>query len=269
MGRRGGGSACRNPPPVFALAQCACHYRSLFLHSWPSPHSPASLPRWSALFPSSSRATASRFIMAVGGESLVQPAAKVAQGSGELGKPIKTAAAWTATSALAEKEQWVLELSPEQVDEILQATKHATATGKPVQVGMVVSRAPPAAGCAACWRSGGRCRQNWLALPCISEVLRLAPPALNLPNARCPTGGDSGRLPAAHAGAGAGEHPPVGAVWPRLPAHPGLPRGPPVAPGGHPCLLGRQPVLVRWGRRWQCDCKQPPCMAYASQPSDP
>ncbi|PRW58816.1 taurine catabolism dioxygenase [Chlorella sorokiniana] len=70
--------------------------------------------------------------MAVG-ESLVQPAAKPAQASGELGKPITTAAAWTATSALAEKEQWILELSPQQVEEILEATTHATSTGKPVQ----------------------------------------------------------------------------------------------------------------------------------------
>ncbi len=71
--------------------------------------------------------------MAVG-ESLLQPAAKPAQGPGELGKPITSAAAWTASGAAAEQSKWVLELSPQQVDEILEATKHAASTGKPVQV---------------------------------------------------------------------------------------------------------------------------------------
>lgn len=80
--------------------------------------------------------------MAVGDvNSLVQPAAKAAQGSGQLGKPIQGPTAWTASSALAEQGQWVLELSPQQVDEVLAAIKHATATGKPVQVGST-SQAP-------------------------------------------------------------------------------------------------------------------------------
>jgi len=51
-----------------------------------------------------------------------------------LGQPLHTAAAWTAATALAEQDQWVTELSSQQVDEILAATQNVMETGKPIQV---------------------------------------------------------------------------------------------------------------------------------------
>jgi hypothetical protein len=51
-----------------------------------------------------------------------------------LGKPLRTAAAWTATEALAHPDEWQYVFTPQDVEEIVQATRKALATGKAVPV---------------------------------------------------------------------------------------------------------------------------------------
>lgn len=63
-----------------------------------------------------------------------QPERKQGEGAVK-GQPLHTAAAWTAAEALAEAEAWQTQLSAAEVEEVLQATRHAVATGKPIQVG--------------------------------------------------------------------------------------------------------------------------------------
>jgi hypothetical protein len=51
-----------------------------------------------------------------------------------LGKPLRTPAAWTAADALAHPDEWQYEFNENDVEEVLEATKEAIATGKPVPV---------------------------------------------------------------------------------------------------------------------------------------
>ena len=57
------------------------------------------------------------------------------QGEGAvLGKPLHSPAAWTASEALARKDEWTYVLNDDDKAEIVAATKHAVATSKEVQV---------------------------------------------------------------------------------------------------------------------------------------
>ncbi len=51
-----------------------------------------------------------------------------------LGKPLNTPAAWKAPDVLAAPERWQYDFTEQDVEELLAATKHAVATGKPVPV---------------------------------------------------------------------------------------------------------------------------------------
>lgn len=60
-------------------------------------------------------------------------AVAVAEGEGAvIGRPLHTAAAWTAAEALAQAEQWQHVLTPVEVQEVLAATRAAVASGKPI-----------------------------------------------------------------------------------------------------------------------------------------
>ncbi|KAL4423717.1 hypothetical protein ABPG75_001018 [Micractinium tetrahymenae] len=59
----------------------------------------------------------------------------VAEQKGEgavLGKPLNTPAAWKAPDVLAAPQRWQYEFTDQDIEELLAATKHALATGKPV-----------------------------------------------------------------------------------------------------------------------------------------
>ena len=67
--------------------------------------------------------------MAAGSEHIAQ------EGEGAvLGKPLHSPAAWTAPEALAHPEEWQYTLDPQDVQEVLDATRIAISTGKEVPV---------------------------------------------------------------------------------------------------------------------------------------
>lgn len=104
------------------------------------------------------------------------------QGEGAvLGKPLETAAAWTAADVLAEPLRWRYELTASDVQEVLAATKHAVATGKPVLVRARSAQAGPAMASPAAVSGGALfccCGAHWPARVCAGQC---TPPALPFP----------------------------------------------------------------------------------------
>lgn len=72
----------------------------------------------------------------------------VADGSqAVLGQQLHTPAAWTAADALANPSEWQYEFTPQDVQELIQATRSAVESGKPVAVRCMGHSLP----------KGGRC----------------------------------------------------------------------------------------------------------------